>query len=252
MLSAMKSLIGVLLVAAPLLSDDFSKCGTLRSDRDLLFAINGTNDDNIRAPWLAAVGKYSDQNYGGFLVICSGSILTNRILVTAAHCFPKSKIPPKPDMVRVGANKIDSRYTEDRKIKEYKIHPKYDYQNATYYYDVALIILHEELRFTSKISPICLPQETLVHPGENTHISVQGWGEDAEGSHGKVASEVNVGIRSKDECDDKFKNSGYLYSDQIKSYMPRYTEEILFCANANLNQQSGTCFGDSGGPAIQK
>ena len=246
----MKSLISVLLVVAPHLSDNFNKCGTIDSDNESLFAINGASDGNIRAPWLAAVGKYSDENDGGFLVICSGSILTKKIIVTAAHCFPKLTIPPKPDMVRVGANKIDSRYANDRKIKQYKIHPKYEYPK--YYYDVALIILHEELIFSSKISPICLPQKTLIHPGENTYTSVQGWGEEVGGSHGKVASEVNVGIRSKDECDHKFKNSGYQYSERIKSSMPQYTEEILFCANANLYRQSGTCYGDSGGPAIHR
>ena len=246
----MKRLMCVIFVVSPLLSDDFNKCGTLSSDQGLLFAINGASEENIRAPWLAALGIYSSNHLGGFQVTCSGTIITRRILVTAAHCWPNLEIAPKPDTVRAGANRIDSRYAIDRKIKEYKFHPKYD--APKFYYDVALVILKGEFRFTSRISPICLPQETLLHPGANTYISVQGWGKEVGGTTGKVASEANVGIRSKDECDDKFKNSGYLYSDNIKSYMPQYSEDMLFCANANLDPQSGTCHGDSGGPAIQK
>ena len=245
----MKRLLCVLFVVAPHLSDDFNKCGSLSSDQGL-FAINGASEDNIRAPWLAALGKYSSKHLGGFQVICSGTIITKRILVTAAHCWPNSELPPKPDMVRAGANRIDSRYAIDRKIKEYKFHP--DYKEPKYYYEVALVILKEELRFTSRISSICLPRETLLHPGTNTHISVQGWGKEDGGTTGKLASEVSVGIRSKEECDDKFQNAGYHYSNRIKSYMPQYSEDMLFCANANLDPQSGTCHGDSGGPAIQK
>jgi len=34
--------------------------------------------------------------------------------------------------------------------------------------------------------------------------------------------------------------------------MPQLTTDVLFCADANLNNKTGVCSGDSGGPAIQR
>ena len=172
--------------------------------------------------------------------------------MTAAHCFTEiGRVKEKdfPNAVRVGANEIDLRYSEDRKIKKYTRHPKYEFPK--FYFDVAIVFLEEELIFSSRISPICLPQATMTHPGQ-VPISVQGWGKDEEGNSGKRVSQANVGIRSKAECDYKFRNAGSFNRDRVTRLMPQLTEDILFCADGNLNTQIGTCQGDSGGPAIQK
>ena len=108
-----------------LLCNKFEKCGSLRSDSSSnLFAFQGSADeDDIMAPWLAAVGIYTQEIFKDFQVSCSGVIVTRGIIVTAAHCFvayiEANKTELIPTHVRVGANRIDSRFSEDRKIKEY-------------------------------------------------------------------------------------------------------------------------------------
>ena len=246
----------IFLCLGSLVSSKFEKCGSFRSDSSSnLFAFQGsTDEEDIMAPWLAAVGMYSQEVFKDFQVSCSGVIVTRRIIVTAAHCFvafiEENKTELIPTHVRVGANRIDSRFSEDRKIKEYIVHPSYMYPE--FYFDIALIKLEDKLFFSSRISPICLPEIAQSHPGARTAISVQGWGKDVGGSFGKKVSEANVAIRSKSECDFKFRHAGFHLNDTVYALMPHLSDDTTFCADATISSQMGTCVGDSGGPALQK
>ena len=232
------------------------KCGSLKSSSTSnLFAFQGsTDEEDIMAPWLAAVGRYTKTVFEDLQVSCSGVVMTRKIILTAAHCFEAFKAANKPQLipthVRVGANRIDSRFSEDRKIKKNINHPNYKYPE--FYFDISLILLEEELNFSSRISPICLPETTKRHPGASTAISVQGWGKDADGSIGKRVTEANVAIRSQEECNFKFRNAGFQLNETVYTHMPQLTEDTIFCADATIGSQIGTCIGDSGGPALQK
>ena len=175
------------LIITPIIltSDDFIKCGTQNNDlASSLFAISDISEDKMNAPWLASIGKYiGTDSVDNFKVSCSGSILTTKIIVTAGHCF---RLDPNIAIVRVGSNDKDSRYSVDRRMKEYKLHPKYEYPK--YYFDVAVIILENEIEFSARISAICLPNPSN-QPASNS-LTVQGWGTNDKGSTGKRASEV--------------------------------------------------------------
>ena len=168
-----------------LTSDRYDKCGiqNVNLASSGLFAISDIQTDDMIAPWLASIGRYiGTESVENYRVICSGSILTVRVMVTAGHCF---HLDPNITIARVGSNNKDSRYSVDRKIKEYKIHPKYEYPK--YYFDVAVIILSVELKFSAHISAICLPQNPSILQNS---LTVQGWGKNDKGNSGKRASEV--------------------------------------------------------------
>lgn len=175
----------LLLIFIPLiLMNDNFKCGSQNIDlASSLFVISDIQTDEMNAPWLASIGKYiGTDSVENYIVKCSGTILTVRVIVTAGHCF---HIDPNLTIVRVGSNDKDSRYSEDKKIKEYKIHPKYECPK--YYFDVAVIILEKEITFSARISAICLPQKPSILQNS---LTVQGWGKNNKGSSGKRASEV--------------------------------------------------------------
>ena len=108
---------------------------------------------------------------------------------------------------------------------------------------------------TPQIMPICLPEvsqsslpSSLIHTG----ITVQGWGKDENGEFGQTLTQIDVSIRSKEECNYQFKNNvGKLDALRIQAFLPDLITDSMFCADSTLNQEAtGTCDGDSGGPAV--
>ena len=161
-------------------------------DKSGHFAISGV-DQEIQAPWIAALGISRPNKE--FTVLCSGSIITTKLILTAAHCFFASE-RYQPTHVRVGANNIESIFAHERKIVDKRIHPDYDSDSLAFYFDIAIITVDEGFKFSSRISPICIPDTSSIHPGNGIGISVQGWGITDKG-RGKQVSQVSVNIRSK-------------------------------------------------------
>ena len=183
----------IILFATPLnvMSNEYDKCGAVEKNVGH-FAISDTRVEDIYAPWLASVVQYySVKNVTDYRLICSGSILTVKIIVTAAHCFQNDRY--LPSHIRVGGNRKDN--VVERKIQEHKLHP--NYRKPRYYFDVAIIIMDEELSFSQRIQSICLPSS---YPGANSLITIQGWGVDDDKTGGDRVSEVSVGVRSIPEC----------------------------------------------------
>merc|ERR1712110_638936 len=124
------------------------------------FAISGADED-IKAPWLAAVGIGQENNE--FFTLCSGTILTKKFILTAAHCFIHPDTRYKPTHVRAGANDINYYFIEQKEILNVKKHP--DYEDYIYYFDIAislgLTLLNARSSLPLKFIPYVFP--ILLH-----------------------------------------------------------------------------------------
>merc|ERR1711970_413065 len=104
---------------------------------------------------------------------CGGTIVNKRFVVTAAHCWE----PEETDLwVIVGEHNVCDGVNEGGKrvkVKKITSHPGYD--KGSMNNDIAVLELVEDLTFTDKVKPACLPSSTdKDYSGSASTIS--GWG----------------------------------------------------------------------------
>ncbi|KAL7646391.1 UNVERIFIED_CONTAM: hypothetical protein RMT77_003304 [Armadillidium vulgare] len=187
---------------------------------------------NHEYPWQVAI-----YNFESF--ICSGSLINNLYVLTAAHCFNKFRnqnpFNPIPYDIRVALGVHQRTAFHDfqtgRQVKEVIFHEKY--VCTTNYHDIALIKMKEPLtEVTSQIRPICLPPAGESYEGKTSTVS--GWGiEHENGRSVNILRKANVKILTNFECNKKLNNA--------------FSESIMLCADSYVSQ---TCPGDSGGPLM--
>jgi len=207
-----------------------SECGLrkVRSGR----VIAGDDATKGDWPWQILMLKYNRPG-------CGGTIISNRWVVTAAHCVYGSTRNPTAFSVRVGEhdrNKRDG--TEvDIQVEKVVMHPKYDPQALNN--DIALFKLSKPIMFNQYVQPACLPEaEDDVSPGTDCYIT--GWGKIRHpGNMHTVLQQAKMKVVSKAVCQAKNSQS-----------IPIPVTDAMICAGDGGKTRISGCHGDSGGPFV--
>jgi len=194
--------------------------------------VNGKPTEQHEYPWQVGLMPFEMAKYP----FCGGSIISNKEIMTAAHCTARKR--PSDIWVMVGGHKLGSLMTKEQRVEVCGIKNHPDYDSRTTNNDFAILVLCSELEFGREVAPVCLPTEPGLGQGYEGKLSiVSGWGTtQSGGSQPDILQHVGVDTMSNKKCMDP----KTVYQDgQITSAM--------ICAAA---PDKDSCQGDSGGPLI--
>uniref|UniRef100_A0A673Y486 Ovochymase 2 n=1 Tax=Salmo trutta TaxID=8032 RepID=A0A673Y486_SALTR len=216
------------------ISDDLSgpKCGLpqIRNLLDRSLRIVGGLEARYGShPWLVSLRSRGSH-------FCGGAILTERWILTAAHCF--SIVSTN---VSVVIGEYDQRVPDEEEqtftVNTIKIHEKYQHASPMSY-DIALLEIDGHIRLGPGVQPICLPLPSEKFP-PRTSCLVSGWGRTKErGLLPAILREVQLELVEPAKCK-------YV----LQTLRPTQQALTVLCAGPERGGKDA-CQGDSGGPLI--
>lgn len=212
-------------------------CGEVAGGNERVPLIyNGRSYARGDIPWLVAIYKSEAAN---LQFICGGTLVSDRHIVTAAHCMQRRGVQTniKDIVVKIGVHNLND-WSDDitvtRSLSAASIHESFN--PATLQNDILMFTLNKRVKFNTYIRPACLW-------GDDTDQSrivgasgvVAGWGDQGVGGIGKQGEPhmVRIPIVSTTDC------------RASKPHFHKLTYDSTLCAGDRNG--AGPCVGDSGG-----
>ncbi|XP_031639640.1 chymotrypsin-2-like [Contarinia nasturtii] len=166
---------------------------------------------------------------------CGGAIISNRFILSAAHCMQGPFASPNLVYAVVGTiySSKDGVYY---RLSTIKSHPEYDKKKSLN--DLAILRTTEEIIFSNLIQPVALPKMPSSHFDNNFILSGWGCSKQPHPMQKPTMSDLLKFIMpatlSTKDCIEKFK--GHQTSELVR--------DTNICTISPVDV--GTCFGDSG------
>ncbi|KAL1377192.1 hypothetical protein pipiens_016439 [Culex pipiens pipiens] len=233
---------GEQLFCCPILANE-EKCGTNTIANRIH---GGTETEFGEHPWaVQLVYKLGGNRYQS---PCSGVLISDRYVLTAAHCI--ESVPSSWKLVHVLVAKWgpDECVTieEDRvcsqryEIEQTIVHSSFDKDSISLPNDIALLKLKEAVQYGKYIRPVCLPLERSIRslPVDKEEFTVVGWGQTDDGTKSKQLMQVVLTGKPIQDCRRVFNPRKLSITD------------MQLCVGGEEGKDS--CRGDSGGPLMRQ
>ncbi|KAH8346583.1 hypothetical protein KR084_005659 [Drosophila pseudotakahashii] len=197
--------------------------------------VDGTPAEPKEFPHAARLGHRKANNETRWF--CGGTLISNRLVLTAAHCFFSEH--GAVNVVRLGELEFDTdeddAEPEDFGVLALKPHP--GFKHTELYNDIGIIKLDREVKFNRYKHPACLPFDD----GEQHESFIAiGWGQQ------KFAQEESKKLLKVQL--QGFGNQCARSIDPNDELPHGYEARTQLCIGSRDNKD--TCNGDSGGPVL--
>ncbi|XP_063910061.1 uncharacterized protein LOC135127544 isoform X1 [Zophobas morio] len=220
-------------------------CGKPYNDRTLIVRGNRTKKGDY--PWQVALYRATTKKF-----LCGGTLLNERVILTAAHCVTDSQgklHPERAYVVAVGKYYRQYDNPDDKKAQFCSVHKmfvprQYKASLQNYRADIALIVTSNAFTLSMNVQPVCVAWKTRVHevltdPNRTKEAYISGWGFTEEyKTLSSVLRHLKVPLIAEEDC-----------SKRLSGGDLEYLTDDKMCAGF-INSSSSVCKGDSGGGLV--
>ncbi|XP_063898952.1 CLIP domain-containing serine protease C9 isoform X1 [Helicoverpa armigera] len=200
-------------------------------------AILGKEAERYQYTHMALLGYGTDMDSA--LWLCGGSVISERYILTAAHCMSQPSVGPVK-YIALGILRRSDPLDMWQRYNVRRVVPHPEYQSPSKYHDIALLETDTEISFNNAVHPACLHTK-----GEADEVlTFTGWG--ALGHRQPLADTLqtlNISRFSEEECKQHYPPHRHL----LQGY--NHTTQMCYGDRVTV---ADSCEGDSGGPLQSK
>ncbi|GCB61926.1 chymotrypsinogen 2-like [Scyliorhinus torazame] len=184
--------------------------------------VNGENAVSGSWPWQVSLQDTTGWHF------CGGSLINENWFVTAAHCGVSTAHRAIVGVSNKCSSNEDSQVLRIQKVITHPAWNPYTINN-----DVTLVKLTSPVKFTNRISPVCLASAPADFPGGKLCVT-SGWG-------------LTQSSASNTPCQLQQAALPLLTTAQCQNTWGNKISEFMICAGG---AGATSCMGDSGGPLV--
>ncbi|OWR46055.1 trypsin CFT-1-like [Danaus plexippus] len=211
----------------------FASCLAVAAALPPAVRIAGGSNAAITSYRFAASLLYSRVGVGTFIYGCGGSIITNRVILTAAYCLHNE--PVYRWRVRVGSARSSTGGVVHNTLRTV-VHPNYNPRTADS--DIALLHSMTVFVFNNNVNLVGIASANYNLP-DNQPVTAIGWGATSHGGQlSDTLRRVDIWTVNRNVCRTRHSELGYSITDN------------MLCAGWLDVGGRGACIGDTGSALI--